>query len=129
MSSWVLDASAVIAVLDGEPGREQVRPKLRSGGATISAVNLSEVVTRHLEGGFSENQIRDRIQPLSLEVVPFDADLAYAAARLRAPTRSAGLGLGDRACLALAQRLGVPAVTADRAWATLGLPIEIELIR
>jgi PIN domain nuclease of toxin-antitoxin system len=61
--------------------------------------------------------------------VPFDEDLAYRAGLLRSVTRSAGLSLGDRACLALAEQLGQPALTADRAWGTVQISIQVDVIR
>jgi len=66
---------------------------------------------------------------MDLRVVPFDGLQARTAARLRSTTRHAGLSLGDRACLALADRLGYPVVTADRVWASLEVGIEIIMIR
>ncbi len=128
MSSAVLDASALLALLGNEPGSMQVATAI-SNGAAISAVNLAEVVAKLQERGASEAVIRATLMPLTLTVVAFDADLAYATGLLRTATRPAGLSLGDRACLALAQRLGVSALTTDRAWATLGLPIAVTVIR
>ena len=64
-----------------------------------------------------------------LALVNNEPGAALVAAALRPLTRSAGLSLGDRACRALADREGVPALTTDRAWAKLRLPIEIRLIR
>ena len=64
-----------------------------------------------------------------LTVVPFGPADAVAAARLRAPTRALGLSLGDRACLAVALRFGTAALTADRAWATLDVGVEVRLLR
>ena len=64
-----------------------------------------------------------------MQIVPFDAELAYRAGMLRSATRPAGLSLGDRACLALAERLGLPALTADRAWGALQVGIPVDVIR
>ena len=88
-----------------------------------------EVVSRLIDRGWPNDVARERIAEVAFEPVAFDADAAYAASLLRPLTRQAGLSLGDRACLALAQRLGVPAITADRAWTTLGLPITVQVIR
>ena len=74
-------------------------------------------------------EIREVVGSIGVEIVPFDEPRAYDTASLRSLTRAKGLSLGDRACLALARERGVPAVTADRAWAALDLGIEIELIR
>ncbi len=59
----------------------------------------------------------------------FDAVHAELAAILREPTRDLGLSLADRACLALASDLEVPAVTADRSWRDLDIGVEVELVR
>jgi ribonuclease VapC len=62
-------------------------------------------------------------------VEPFTTADAIDAARLRPLTRSVGLSLADRACLALAHRLNAPALTADRAWFRLELDVEVRLLR
>jgi ribonuclease VapC len=123
----VLDASALLAVLHAEPGAEQVEPRLE--GARIGAVNLSEVVATLTDDGVPEAEIRSAIGRLDLVVHAFEAEHAYRAGVLRRSTRAVGLSLGDRACLALAQSLGVLALTADRSWSRLDLGIAIEVIR
>lgn len=128
MSSGVLDASALLALLNDEPGGQQVA-ELISQGAIISAVNLSEVIARLSEFGRPEQEIRQRLSLQALEVIPFDAELAYQTGLLRPLTRQAGLSLGDRACLALALQRDLPAVTADRAWLGLPLDLPIRVIR
>ena len=129
MTVAILDASALLALLQGEPGGELVRPILAD--AAISALNLAEIVGHFARHGVSERDIRSVLDPLPVERVPFDEALAYAAGLLLPSTRSAGLSLGDRACLALAGRLGVKVLTSDRAWKPLGgtLGIDVELIR
>ena len=112
MSETVLDASALIAYLKEEPGGETVAPLIPD--AVISAVNMAEVVTRMTEDGFTAEQARAVIADTSVNVVTFDESLAIATGLLRDTTRHLGLSLGDRACLALAGKLGVPALTADR---------------
>ena len=127
MNDAVLDASALLAVLRAEPGAERVEARLE--GAIIGAVNLSEVVAKLIEDGVPEPQIRLAIGRLELDVHAFDAEHAYLAGILRKATRAFGLSFGDRACLALAQSLGAPALTADRSWSRLDLGIAIEVIR
>lgn len=127
MADWVLDASAVLAVVLAEPGGDRVRPVIAD--SLLSAVNLVEVTTRLLDLGFPPADIDDRLQRLRFAVVPFDEDLALSAGRLRMQTRHLGLSVGDRVCLALALREGLPVLTADRAWATLDVGIEVVLIR
>jgi PIN domain nuclease of toxin-antitoxin system len=123
-----IDSSALLALLNGESGAEQVRHAL-DAGASISTVNLCEVVSKLGEWGRSEEDIRAEINALGLEIVAFDEAQAFRAGILRTPTRSAGLSLGDRACLALAEHLGVPVLTADRIWQTMNVGVEIRLIR
>jgi ribonuclease VapC len=123
----VLDASALLAMLRSEAGTERVEPRLEGSG--IGAVNLSEVVAKLIEDGVPEVEIRAAVGRLQLDVHPFDREQAYAAGVLRQATRGLGLSFGDRACLALAQRLGGTALTADWSWARLELDIRVEVIR
>jgi PIN domain nuclease of toxin-antitoxin system len=129
VSSCVLDASALLALLHGEPGASDVASLIASGPGAISTVNLSEVVGKLDEAGIPADDIRDIVASLRLEVVVFDVAGAFRAGLFRSLTRRAGLSLGDRACLALAQFRGLPAVTTDRIWGTLQLGIDIRVIR
>jgi PIN domain nuclease of toxin-antitoxin system len=123
----VLDASALLALLHGEPGAETVRDAV--GRATISSVNWSEVWRRALEGRVSVIGLRADVEALGLEIVPFTVDDAEQAAELGPATRRLGLSLGDRACLALARRLGLPALTADSSWLDADLGIDVTAVR
>jgi ribonuclease VapC len=125
----VLDASALIALMLREPGAEKVETILND--SAVSAVNLAEVVGFLARNGAAAPVIRQMIDAVESEVVPFDAELAFAAGLLVPATRAAGLSLGDRACLALARRLGVKALTSDTAWPRIAaaVRVEIELIR
>jgi len=115
VSEAVLDSSAVLALLLAEPGSEQVLAVLP--GAILSAVNFAEVVTKLCERGMPADRARAAIEALGVEVVDFGIELACATGELRNSTRSAGLSLGDRACLALSNQQSLPAMTADAAWA------------
>jgi len=128
VTDWVLDASAVLALLNRESGADRVAEALL-GEAAISAVNLSEVVAKLAELGRGEAEIRNAIDLLGFHVVDLDESGAYESGMLRPATRSAGLSFGDRACLALARRLGAPAMTADRVWGELDLGIAVTMIR
>lgn len=127
MSNWVLDASALLAMLNREVGSERVAAALAD--AVMSSVNLSEVVAKLSDQGRAETEIRSYLNALGIVIVPFDLELAYRSGCLRSGTKSAGLSFGDRACLALAESLNIPALTSDRAWTTLNLNIQVQLIR
>ena len=128
MTSAVLDASAVLALIRDEPGADKV--EVHVGRAAISAVNLQEIVKELLLSGLDEPTIRELLDELRLDVRAHDADAAYAAAGLHAQTREFGRGLGDRSCLALAIELGVPALTADREWKKVKVrELKVEHIR
>ncbi len=124
---FVLDASALLAMLNGEPDADLVRACLPD--AIISAVNLAEVVSRLSAAGMPENELRDTLALLGLDVIPFDQEQAYQTGALYSGGRALGLSLGERACLALARATSAAAVTADRAWQALDMEIEIKLIR
>lgn len=128
MSSWILDASAVLALLNSEPGHSQVAAALAEG-ARISSVNLAEVVAKLADAGMPEAVVREMLSPLGLDVVALDEALGYRTGLLRPVTRELGLSLGDRACLALAMESGCPVLTSDRAWAGVRLAIEIHILR
>lgn len=124
----VLDASALLAVLNKEKGAEQVSRRLAS--AMLSTVNLTEVATYLMGRGMDAKDMRAMLDEMVAEIVDYDEDMAYAAAELNHHTRKYGLSLGDRACLALARLRGLPVLTADRVWAELSVDgITIELIR
>lgn len=123
----VLDASAVLTLLFQEPGATAVADVIAEGAA-VSTVNLSEVAAVLVRHERDADSIL-RAVTAQVTVEPFTTEDALAAAALWAQTRATGLSLGDRACLALAQRLGAPAVTADREWATVDVGITMRLLR
>ncbi len=127
MTDVVLDASAVLAVLNGEPGAEAVWDCLP--GAHLSAVNAAEVAAKLVDGGLDAEGAGQLLERLGARVVPFEAADVVPVAHIRAATRAAGLSLGDRACLALARRLGIPALTADRQWRDIQVGVEVRMIR
>jgi ribonuclease VapC len=129
MTVAVLDASALLALVLGEPGGDRVRSILAD--CAMTAVNLGEVVGHFARIGSSEADIRLMLDPLPFLRVALDEELAFAAGLMLPTTRQAGLSLGDRACLALASKLGVRALTADREWRRVGraVGVEIEVIR
>lgn len=127
MKPVVLDATAVLALLQEEPGAERVVAALPD--AAISAVNLNEVVGKLADSGMPEPAIRAALGALGLDVHPFDEDQAYQAGLLRPATSRQGLSLADRACLALGCRLDRPVLTADQAWASVKAGVEVRVIR
>ncbi len=127
MRSCVLDASALVAFLLDEPGAESVAPYLRAG--LISSVNYTETLTRFLDLGKPLADAVIAIGRLEVAVVPHDADLAAVATSLRPATRTLGLSLADRCCLALAVSRRLPVLTGDRQWQKAGIDLEILLIR
>lgn len=122
-----IDASALLALMFREPGAEVVTEQLPY--SCVSAVNVSEVLARLAVVGYPAVRFLDALTVAEVVIVPFDLTQAQAAADLVPSTRPAGLGIGDRACLALARTWSVPALTADRAWAGLSLGIDVRTIR
>jgi ribonuclease VapC len=132
-STTVLDASALLAYLHDEPGAETVADAI-AGGTAISTVNLAEVLGRTTDGGGDParlaSQMADRgLLGGAISVESFTDRDAIEVARLRPRTRARGLSLGDRACIALAGRLGLPVLTADAAWSQLDLKVTLRQIR
>jgi PIN domain nuclease of toxin-antitoxin system len=125
--AYVLDASALLALLHAEPGAEAVG-KLVACSA-ISAVNWCEVFGKLRAVGVDGDALAEGVAETGIEIVAFDEDQARLAGELHRSTKDAGLSLADRACLALATHLGVPAVTADKAWTSLDVRVEVRCIR
>lgn len=123
----VLDASALLILLLKEPGHEKVATYLSD--SLISAVNLSEVLARLVRQGVFPEEAHPRITELGITVVNFDQSHAVIAASIRETLRAAGLGLADCCCLALALGEQLPVLTADRVWKSLGLAVQVELVR
>lgn len=123
----VIDASALLAYLQGEPGATQVSARL-TDGAVISAANWSEVAQKVRRSDTWE-VARALLLSYPLQVHPVELDDAEAAAAMWMP--GSPLSLADRLCLALAGRLDLPVLTADRAWvdAAARPKVAIELVR
>ena len=117
MSEVVLDASALLALLRDEPGADKVADAIAD--ARMSSVNFAEVVSHFIHAGMPASEVDAMLKPLPMAIVDADQGLATIAGRLRAATAEAGLSLGDRFCLALPRRDGLPALTADKQWRTV----------
>jgi len=122
----VLDASALLTVLQREPGWERVEPHL--GRAIMSAVNLAEVATVLGRRGLPNAAVVADVCKIVSEIHPFDMEQARLVAALDEKTRQFGLSLAARACLALGTTTGLPVLTADAAWVKAGLDVHIELV-
>lgn len=124
----VLDASAVLALLNDEPGADLVERSLKS--AVLCSVSLAEVVGKLVDVGFDPTGLRSSLDAAGVVVEAFSSEDAVLAGAMRELPGGRQLSLGDRSCLALAVRVGGPEVlTADRAWSDLDLPLSIRLIR
>jgi ribonuclease VapC len=125
----VFDSSALLAFVFGEPGGERTLTYLSEPGGCISAVNWAETAAKMIDRGVKPRDVAIELTHFDLQVVALDAALALKAAELRIATRSLGLSLGDRCCLALAQSLPkAKVVTADKAWKSLK-SFDVQLIR
>jgi PIN domain nuclease of toxin-antitoxin system len=123
----VLDASALITFLRREKGADKVAGVLTR--SCMSAVNLAETYAKLIEYGKPLEDVVYQVERLRIPVIPFDAELSQITASLWKPTRNAGLSLGDRACLALALKLSLPAFTAESAWEKCSVGVKIVEIR
>ena len=127
MSSVVLDASALLALLNEEPGKDVVEEAI--GDCSISAVNYCEVIGKLIDAGVPDDDARHTVDLLNIEIVDFDAELAFQAASLRLATRRFGLSLGDRCCLALGIARKATVLTSERNWSKLKIGAKVKQIR
>ena len=126
----ILDSSVILAYLLDEPGRESAEQAIAAGGSMCS-VNLAEVMSRLTQDGANVGTSAEVLLALPITVVDLDARLAIEAGAMIAQTKPFGLSPGARACLALAKRAHLSALTADRIWLQAGalLGVEVRLIR
>lgn len=124
----VLDASAILALVNDEPGADLVAAEL--GSSLLGAANLAEVIGKLIDVGVDVTGFRSLLTAAGVRIEPVTADDAELAGAMRALDGAASLSLGDRCCLALTARSDPAEVlTADQAWADLDLPIRVRLIR
>ena len=123
----VLDASALLAYLQDEPGCEVIDAVLAE--SIMSSVNWVEVIQKSVAAEVDLDGMLDQLQALGMKIEPFTIENAELAGRLWKQTQPAGLSLGDRACLSLGICLKVPVWTCDRVWADLNLSLDVRVIR
>jgi ribonuclease VapC len=124
----VLDASALLAVSNGERGADLVMELINTKECVVSSVNMAEIATRLLDLGLPIKDLERGMAQFGVDVIDFNEAHTLACAALRPITKSAGLSLGDRACLALAQLMQGCAVTADRAWIDVATDIQVDIL-
>jgi PIN domain nuclease of toxin-antitoxin system len=127
MPKYVLDASALLALINQEKGAEVVSPLLHE--CIMSCVNVCECASVLRDLKIPSENIQTLLDELIAKVIPFDAAQAYETAFLREKTKLKGLSLGDRACLSLGRLKKLPVVTADRVWAEIDCGVKVILIR
>ena len=124
----VLDASALLAVSKGERGADFVMDLINTKDCVISSVNMAEVGARLLDLGLPLHELDRGMTQFSVDIVDFNQEQALASAALRSITKSAGLSLGDRVCIALAQLMQGCVVTSDRAWLDIAEITKIKVL-
>lgn len=123
----VLDASAVLAFLQAEPGHDTVRLALQDDRCIVTAANQAEIIAKALDKGVDPVQLGALLADLPYTVIDVSANDGAAAGWMRSSTRRIGLSLGDRMCLASAKRLNAKVLTADRAWLDVATSLELQI--
>jgi ribonuclease VapC len=126
--TYIMDASALLALVRGERGAEQVEDYLESAQCVISSVNLAEVGSKLIDLGLPKSELSRALKQFNVDIVDFGFELSLQTSQLRESTKAQGLSLGDRACLALALQFDAPAVTADSAWQRLDADLGVKVL-
>ncbi len=125
---YVMDASALLALMQGERGGDVVNDLIVEHECVASSVNIVEVGTRLVDKGLAPIHLARTLKELDVQTIDFDLEQALLSASLRVTTQLAGLSLGDRACLALAQLMKGTAVTANSAWADVADAVGVKVL-
>lgn len=126
--SSVLDASALMALINNEPGSALVQVHLAK--ACMSTINFTEVLSKMVEQGAPAIDAKRVLDNFNIELIAFDQSQIFGVSQLRLNTKQYGLSLGDRVCLNLGKTLGLPILTSDQIWAKMNDPdIKILLVR
>ena len=124
----LLDASAILAFLQGEPGQDRVLTALQSTPCLVSAANQAEIISKSLDRGGDKDTIQRILAELNYTVIDILAEDGEQAGWLCASTRYLGLSLGDRLCFATAQRLKSQVLTTDRDWLKLATELSLDIV-
>ena len=128
MNKVILDSSALLALINNEEGSSVVEELL--GSIIMSSINISEVASILLDSEMDTEQVSKAIEPFIDSIIDFDFEYSILCASLKKSTKHLGLSLGDRACISLGIKLGLPIYTADKICAEVKLDnIDIRLIR
>lgn len=128
MSNAILDASAILALLQNERGAEKLTDLLLED-SIASTVNLAEVQAKLVLKGLPPDEAWEHATSPVASVEAFTEEQATIAGGLVEKTRSYGLSLGDRACLALAIARKADVYTTERTWKNLKLGVRVHVIR
>ena len=127
-ASIILDASAVLAWLNGEPGADAIDTLLRAGApCLVPAANHAEIIAKALDRGVAPDAAVEIVASIGYTVIDTSAEDGAAAGWMRPVTRAHGLSLGDRLCLAAAQRLKAQVHTADREWLAVADALQLDI--
>ena len=127
MAEAVLDSSAVLGLIFAERGADQVEAAIED--SLMSVVNEAEVISVLIQRGDSPEGALETARRLPCQIIDLDRGLARRAGSLWEHFKKKGLSLGDRCCLALAEREGLPVLTSDKRWAELSIGVEIRFFK
>jgi ribonuclease VapC len=122
-----VDSSAILAVLFQEPGAARALEKM--SGGMMSAVNYAETGAKLIARGWGREEWEEVVDSFGLTLVPFDRRMAVLSGAMAPDFAPRGVSFADRACIVLGMIEKLPVLTGDRKWASLGLELEVELIR
>jgi ribonuclease VapC len=125
---YVIDASALLALMQGERGSDVVDKLIQDQECIASSVNIAEVGTKLIDKGLASAQLTRALKELNVQPIDFDLEQAMLCASLRSSTKQFGLSLGDRACLALTQLVKGTAVTGDSAWSDVAEAVGVKVL-